>query len=395
MGGQVQARRLFAAKGLAGARVLGRFDDQRGGAVTLEAVGEDVRTLQRLGAQALDGVSPERRYRAQVHGPGFALNARERFRSVQNAELRPLGAGELLDRAVTIFVRQFVPIVVVIAVTLVPLTVLEALSNPHATSTFNDMMTVLTTSGSAASRRAAEDLTLSNRAGFLAFVVIFLAVVVRLVMWSAIVSLVAAAYAGSRVTIAQAYRIGLSRWFAQIVVGLAFSIIGSVALVPVFIAYILLVFAVIALAALHQIVLTVIVGVVFGLIVIIAAIILSSWIFMTYQLASVAVVTERPNPIGAISVALSRGLAPGMKRRTTVGGLVVFVVSEVGSLPLVGLGILASAITHVDALYFAIVGGGSVLLEGLVAAFVIVFAVDVRTRREGLDLVVDAPPVVV
>jgi hypothetical protein len=59
------------------------------------------------------------------------------------------------------------------------------------------------------------------------------------------------------------------------------------------------------------------------------------------------------------------------------------------------LGILASAITHVDALYFAIVGGGSVLLEGLVAAFVIVFAVDVRTRREGLDLVVDAPPVVV
>jgi hypothetical protein len=315
---------------------------------------------------------------------------------VQNAELRPLGAGELLDRAVTIFVRHFVPIVVVIAVTLVPLTILEALSNPHATSTFNDMMTVLSSAnGSAASRRAAEDLTLSNRAGFLAFAVIFLAVVVRLVMWSALVYVVAAAYAGSRVTLAQAYRIGLSRWFAQIVVGLAFSIIGTVTLIPVFIAYILLVFGVVALVALHQIVLTVIVGVVFGLIVVIAAIILSSWVFMTYLLAAVAVVTERPNPISAISVALSRGLAPGMKRRTIVGGLVVFVVSEVGSLPLVGLGFLASGLTHVDALYFAIVGGGSVLLEGLVAAFVIVFAVDVRTRREGLDLVVDPTPVVV
>jgi hypothetical protein len=35
------------------------------------------------------------------------------------------------------------------------------------------------------------------------------------------------------------------------------------------------------------------------------------------------------------------------------------------------------------------------LLEGLVAAFVIVFAVDVRVRREGLDiLAVEAPPVI-
>ena len=323
-------------------------------------------------------------------------NARERFRDVQNAELRPLGAGELLDRAVTIFVRQFVPIVVVIAVTLVPVTILEALANPHAGSTFNDMMTVLTSAGgSAASRHAAEQLGLSNRAGFLTFLIVFLAMIVRLVMWSAIVSVVAAAYAGSRVTIAQAYRIGLARWFAQAVVGLAFVIIGTVALIPVFIAYILVVFAVVALAALHLTVITVIVGVVFGLIVILAAIILSSWIFMTYELASVAVVTEQANPISAISLALSRGLAPGMKRRTIIGGLVVFVVSEVGTLPIVGLGILASATTHVDALYFAIVGAGSVLLEGLVAAFVIVFAVDVRTRREGLDLIADTPPVVV
>jgi hypothetical protein len=33
-----------------------------------------------------------------------------------------------------------------------------------------------------------------------------------------------------------------------------------------------------------------------------------------------------------------------------------------------------------------VIGAGSVLLEGLVAAFVLVFAVDVRVRREGLDI---------
>jgi len=51
-------------------------------------------------------------------------------RGVQNTELRqtelrPLGAGELLDRAVTLFVRDFVPIVTVLAVVIVPLVILS------------------------------------------------------------------------------------------------------------------------------------------------------------------------------------------------------------------------------------------------------------------------------
>jgi len=95
--------------------------------------------------------------------------------------------------------------------------------------------------------------------------------------------------------------------------------------------------------------------------------------------------------VTAVGTALRRSFAPGMKLRTIVGGMVVFVVSQVGTLPIVGLGILASTTTHIDALYFAILGAGSVLLEGVVAAFVIVFAVDVRVRREGLDLVVGPP----
>ncbi len=116
---------------------------------------------------------------------------------------------------------------------------------------------------------------------------------------------------------------------------------------------------------------------------------------MTYELASVAVVTELANPMNAISTALRRAFGRGMKRRTIVGGLVVFAVSQVGTLPLLALGALAATTTHVDALYFAIIGAGSVVLEGLVAAFVIVFAVDVRVRREGLDiLAAEAPPVV-
>jgi hypothetical protein len=315
---------------------------------------------------------------------------------VQNAELRPLGAGELLDRAVTIFVRQFVPIVVVIALTLVPTTILSAIANPHAGQVFSEFGQLVSSLGDpATSQQAAQRLSQTDRTSGFAFAIVFVTLVVRLVMWSAIVAVVAGAYSGTRVTIAQAYRIGVQRWLSQAIVALAFGVLGVIALIPAFIAYILVVIVIVALAALHFIAATVIVGVVLGLAVLAAFVVVSSWVFMTYELASVAVVTELPNPLSAISAALRRGLAPGMKRRTIVGGLVVFAVSQVGTLPLLGLGAILTMTTHIDGLYFAVVGAGSVLLEGMVAAFVIVFAVDVRVRREGLDiLATEAPPVI-
>ena len=127
-------------------------------------------------------------------------------------------------------------------------------------------------------------------------------------------------------------------------------------------------------------------GVAGGLLVIGAAIVLESVVFMTYELASVALLTETANPIDAITIGLRRGLAPGMKRRSLVGGIVVFLVSQGGLIPVLGVAILLTSTTHVSVLYYAVVGAGAVLLDGLVAAFVVVFAVDARVRREGYDL---------
>src|SRR5947209_13783940 len=67
--------------------------------------------------------------------PGFAPRARERSRRVQNTELRPLGAGEMLDRAITLYVRRFALIVTVLAVVSVPIVLLEALTVPDRKST--------------------------------------------------------------------------------------------------------------------------------------------------------------------------------------------------------------------------------------------------------------------
>ena len=308
-------------------------------------------------------------------------------------DLRPLGAGELLDRAVTLFVRDFVPIVVVIAVVIVPIFIFQAVVAPKAGHVFTDIGRVFSSMGNkGATESAAAAISRDSGSNGLTFLLFAVSSVGRLLMWSAIIALVAAAYGGSRITFGQAYRIGVQRWLPQLVVGLTFVVIGLVTIIPLVIAYVLLVVLIGVLAAVNQPIAAAVVGVTGGLIVLAGFAVVLSWVFMIYELASVAVVTETPNPIEAVGTALRRGLARGMRRRTIVGGLVVFVVSEVGALPLVAVAATVTALTHVDVLYFAILGVGTVLLEGIVAAFVVVYAVDVRVRREGFDIIAAEPP---
>jgi hypothetical protein len=312
---------------------------------------------------------------------------------LRQTELRPLGAGELLDRAVTLFVRDFVPIVTVLAVVLVPIVVLQAVIAPQSGQVFSDLGRVFSAAGNkSATEAATQTLTAHSGSTGLQFLLVAIGGVGRLLMWGAIISLIATAYAGSRITFAQAYRVGFQRWLPQVVVALAFMVLGAVASVPLLISYLLFAILLGVLAGFNQFIAAIAVGVVGGLILISAFAVVLSWVFMLYELAAVAVVTETANPVEAIGTALRRGFARGTRVRTIVGGLVVFVVSYAGSLPLLAVGATLTALTHVDVLYFAIVGVGSVLLEGIVAAFVVVFAVDVRVRREGFDIIAAEPP---
>jgi hypothetical protein len=321
--------------------------------------------------------------------------ARERSRGVQNTELRPLGAGEMLDRAITLFVRRFAAIVAVLAVVSVPIVVLQALAAPHAGQVFADMARVLGAAGNpAASRAAADAMTRDDRTGPLTVIVLLVAALVRPVMWAALVALLAGAYAGVETSIGDAYRFGLRRWFPLILVALTYLVLGGFAAIPILIVYVLVLLAVVALSALHSTVALVVVGVIGVVFVLALASVIGSLVLMAYELSAVAIVTETASPIEAIGIGMRRAFAPGMKRRTVVGGLVVLLVSQVGSIPLIGVAAVVSAATHVDALYFAIFGAGTILLEGIVAAFVVVFAVDARVRREGYDLVLpETPPV--
>jgi uncharacterized protein (DUF2062 family) len=133
-------------------------------------------------------------------------------------------------------------------------------------------------------------------------------------------------------------------------------------------------------------------GIAGGLIVLVLFLCVGIWLYMAYELAAVALVTEPVTPMTAIGAGLRRAFGKPTRWRTLIAGLIVIAVTLGGSLPILVLGATVSATLHQPVLYYAVLGAGSVLLEGLVATFVVVYAVDVRVRREGLDLAVEAQP---
>jgi hypothetical protein len=308
---------------------------------------------------------------------------------VENTELRPLGAGELLDRAVTLFVRRFVPIVIVLAISIVPLMIIEAILAPNSAHVFSDLSTIFTEAakpGKSGDIQGAMAKYNSGVAGSLVFSLI--AVIVRLLMWSAIVRVVATAYGTGTITSPRdAYVVGINCWPAQIIVGIAFFIIGGVCSVPLIIIYFLLIAITVMLVSVaHAAVLAAIVAVIVGIALVAGFFFVGAFVYMTYELAAVFVVTETPNAVTAITAAFRRVSARSTWWRTALAGLVILAITQLGTLPFVFLATLLASLTHIDALYFAILGTGTILLDGLVATFAVVYATDVRIRREGLDL---------
>jgi hypothetical protein len=308
---------------------------------------------------------------------------------VQTTELRPLGAGELLDRAVTLFVRRFVPIVIVLALAIVPLMVVQAIISPNAADMLSNIGSIFTAasnpSGAAKAQEAIQRYN-SGLPGIIGFS--FLAAVVRLLMWSAIVAVIATAYTADRVTSPRdAYIIGINCWPAQLLVGLAFMVVGGVFAIPLMIVYFVIVAVVVGLVAINMGVAAAIFGVVAALAFLCALAIFASFVYMTYELAATFVVTESPNAVAAIQTAIRRVSSRATFWRTTVAGLVVFAITQGLTLPVAFIAGFLTAITHISALYYAILGTGTILLDGLVASFVVVYATDVRIRREGLDLI--------
>ena len=59
-------------------------------------------------------------------------------------DLRPLGLGEILDRAVTLFVRRFAVLMLILALVAIPVAVVQYAASPSTSGVAADLQALLT-----------------------------------------------------------------------------------------------------------------------------------------------------------------------------------------------------------------------------------------------------------
>jgi hypothetical protein len=266
-------------------------------------------------------------------------------------ELRPLDLGQVLDRAVTLSVRSFGSVWPVLAI---------ALAVSVLTAALRTLIGVPL--GAPRAERAVAGLRL------------VVPIVLDLVPWGALIAVLAGAYRGTPIRPLAAYALAIRRWWALATVSLTYAGIA----LPV-----LLIVAGVGAATVGSN--AAVVGPSAYVVVAVLGIAVAP-IFVAFKTATIAVVTEPVGPLRATTLGLSRTMASGMLGRTCAAGLVVLAVSAAGAIGSGMIGGLLAQLTHIEYAGIAATAFVRTAATAIVAAFMVIYAFDVRVRREGLDL---------
>jgi len=306
-------------------------------------------------------------------------------------DLRPLGIGEILDRAVTLFVRRFAVLVLILALVAIPVAILQYASAPSTAGWLEDIQRAIALPpGHGEEQRAIlRQLSQQNEVGALGGLLVLLGAVLSALSTTACVIGVAQAYAGKLPSVREVYREAVRRWPAQLAAAVAYVGIGCALSIALGIAIVFVALALTALAHASRVA-AVLVGIPLGLVVLAVFVAAFVLLYFAAQMTLAAIALEEPNPIRGIAHGLRRTLSPSIFWRTALVATIVFGVSLIGSLIVLGIASTASVLTHLTALYPVIAVTGAVALNALLTTFVVIYAYDVRVRREGYDLAVAA-----
>lgn len=303
---------------------------------------------------------------------------------------QPSGIGELLDRAIATYIRHFAGFFTILAAVAIPVAVLQMIARPEQLHVIEDLQRLLTSPDLTERQKVLTQMSAGN--GWTALIGFFGGLAYAL-------SHVAVLNFGNRVldglpaSIPSAYRAALARWLPAIVVAIAFVAIGLVAAIPVILAIAGLVAAVSAIMLLGSPLAAVALGVVFAVVGGVALVALSAAFTLAWQMSTAGVATGDPNPFRAVGQGLRRAFDRRLLRRTALVALALFVIELAGGLAVILFGGLLAALGHSDLIYVFVVSVGSIVLDGIVWLFVLLYMRDVMVRREGLDLLPpDAPP---
>jgi hypothetical protein len=306
-------------------------------------------------------------------------------------DLRPLGIGEILDRAVTLFVQRFAVLILILAVVAVPVAIVQYAAQPATAGMLADFQRILTLPPGHPDeqRKILRQISADNHVTGFGIGLVLASAVLSALSTTACIIGVAQAYAGRVPSVRQVYREALRRWLAQLAAAIAFMGFAFVLAIAIGIVVFFVALAIGALGIVSRVA-AVVVGVPVALIALPAffgAIVL---LYFAAQMTLVSIALEDANPIRGIAAGLRRTLSPAIFWRSALVATIVFAVSLIGSLVLLSIAAALTALTHITALYPIVAVIGEVALSALITTFIVVYAIDVRIRREGYDLSIAA-----
>ena len=302
--------------------------------------------------------------------------------------LRPLGLGEVLDRAVTLCVKNFVPLALIFIIYAIPYAIVQHLATrdlAQIMATFQGAITAQSgKAGGADPAALSHALSGAQINGWYPLLIVLVFFVGPLPA-AALIEACAAAYFKRPMTLGIAYRVALKRWLPLIGINVLYLGAGLILYVlVVLLALAIIVGLVLVTAALHAV--GVALAVLVGAAVVLAGVAFFVVATLAVQISYFTCVLEGAGTIVAFAQGLRRVFfGVGLARSLLVGmtfftiGLGIGIVALLGQSIVVGL----SHSTVAGTIYVTVV---RIATAAFTTAFIAIFYYDLRVREDGFDL---------
>lgn len=298
-------------------------------------------------------------------------------------ELRPLGFGEIFDRAITLYIRNFVPFALIVGVMIVPLAVLQYFVDASSIPQFDAMMKILTHPGKAPASPVMPAF-LRDPATMALFIALIAIVYLLLPFaFNACAVGIARLYRGRAVDFAACYKASLKRWPA--VIGLLFIELGL---------FLVWYFAFVILAVLSMVVaiafarvspwLGILVGIIM-LLLVVAALLSIAPLLVAFSFSMYGIVIEERPIFAAIGTGFSRVFNRQEIWRALLFSIAAGVIMT-GASMIISMLVMVAMALHWVVLEVVLSSVFRAAIAPFSAVLLAVYYFDVRIRREGFEI---------
>lgn len=298
--------------------------------------------------------------------------------------LRPLGIGEIFDRAVTLYVRNFVVFTLMVLTLLAPVNVIYYFAIPDQSSALSQAIGQI---DHPAKKKTDQKLPFSDREITGLLIVVTIALIFAPFVNNAVAVGVAQLYNGAKPAYGASFAAVFRRWAPLL--GTAFLnilILGSVYILTI-IGVVLI--ATVAVLLAPKAIFMALAGALIGIALLLAALLVFLLLLIGYAFSMYAVSLENASPVSAIALAYRRIFSRSELKKAVLMAL-AYIGLELGVVMLSSMvGLLLLLFIKSYALQLAVNAVVSAMLTAFLTILLAVYYYDVRTRAEGLDLETD------